>query len=619
MLEARGAVACCFGTPAVLAQPSGAQAVHGTASLQQQGNNLVVTTGNGAGSNHSAINWQSFSVPAGSTTQFNQPSASSTSINRVVGSDPSAIFGTLRSNGKLVLVNPAGIAVGAGAVVDTAGFTASTLRMSDADALAGRLVFGDGSGGGALAVGGQIVARSGDVVLIAPNIETAASALIQSPNGATVLAAGRQVAITGRGLEGISLQVQAPSDSAVNLGSIAGDAVGIFAGTLKHSGLINATAATSEGGKVVLRGQAEAEIGGQVAASKGSLGGQVHATAHKVRLKSGAVIDVSGANGGGEALIGGGWQGKDGRVANASETTLEAGSTVKANATEAGDGGTVVAWSDHTTQVHGRIEARGGAKGGDGGNVETSGKQDLDARGARVDTSAAQGAMGSWLLDPTSITIEAGCAPGPAPCPPPGLPAAAPGPSVIYEADLEVATSNVTISAFESIGTNGAFSGGALTLQPGHSLVLETTGAAGTGINLGAVGLATSGAGTITLQTAAASQSIQSGPLLTAGGNITLTGAGSIGIHGNMSTGGSSGDININTTGTTGIYVDGGVTMTAHAIALGISGAGGQVQLLSGGAIQLQAPAGASITSTLGDIAVYGNVFNNASGAGTGL
>ncbi|RYF42450.1 MAG: filamentous hemagglutinin N-terminal domain-containing protein, partial [Comamonadaceae bacterium] len=337
------AVACCFGTPAVLAQPSGAQAIHGSANLSQQGNKLVVTTGNGAGSNHSAINWQSFSVPVGSVTQFNQPSAASTSINRVVGNNPSQIFGTLSSNGKLVLVNPAGIAVGAGAVVDTAGFTASTLKMSDADALAGRLVFGDGGAAGALSVGGQIVARSGDIVLIAPNIETAAGAVLQSPGGATILAAGQQVAITGRGLEGISLQVQAPSDSAVNLGSISGDAVGIFAGTLKHSGLIHATAATSEGGKVVLKGQAEAEIGGQVSASKGSLGGQVHATASKVKLKSGAVIDVSGTHGGGEALLGGGWQGKDGRVANATETTLEAGSTVKADATEAGNGGTVVA------------------------------------------------------------------------------------------------------------------------------------------------------------------------------------------------------------------------------------------------------------------------------------
>ncbi|HEX9720470.1 MAG TPA: filamentous hemagglutinin N-terminal domain-containing protein, partial [Ramlibacter sp.] len=298
------------------AQAVGAQAVHGQASLLQQGNSLVVTTRNGPGTNHSAINWQSFSVPAGSTTQFNQPDVASTSINRVLGGNPSAIFGTLSSNGRLVLVNPSGIAVGAGAVVDTAGFTASTLRMSEADALAGRLVFGgDGLPGAPLNVQGRILARSGDVVLIAPDVQVGADALVHAPNGATMLAAGQKVELTGRGLEGIRLELQAPSDQAVNLGTLQGDAVGIFAGQLKHSGLIQATGIAAEGGKVILRGGQLADIAGRVTATQGPHGGQVHATAGKVMLRSGAVIDVSGEQGGGQALVGGGWQGKDGRLA----------------------------------------------------------------------------------------------------------------------------------------------------------------------------------------------------------------------------------------------------------------------------------------------------------------
>jgi filamentous hemagglutinin family protein len=230
------------------AQPVGPQVIAGQASFVRNGNNLLVTTQNAAGANHSAINWQSFSVPAGSLTHFNQPTAASTSINRVVGPDPSAIFGTLSSNGRLVLVNPAGIAVGKGAVVDTAGFTASTLPMSDADAIAGRLLF-SGSGG-PLQVDGNVVARGGDIVLIAPQVQTGADAVVQG-DGSVVLAAGQKVEITGRGLEGIRLEVQAGSE-AVNLGQLKGDAVGMFAGTLRHSGLISAQAVTTEGGKVVL-------------------------------------------------------------------------------------------------------------------------------------------------------------------------------------------------------------------------------------------------------------------------------------------------------------------------------------------------------------------------------
>jgi filamentous hemagglutinin family protein len=389
------------------AQSSGMQAIHGAASMAVQGNHTVITTQNGAGSNHSALNWQSFGVAAGTTTQFNQPSAASTSINRVLGNNPSAIFGTLSSNGRLVLVNPAGIAVGAGAVVDTAGFTASTLRMSDADALAGRMRFGDGGIAGGLSVGGHIVARGGDVVLIAPNIETSHNALIQSPGGATVLAAGQKVEVTGRGLEGIHLHVQAPQDSAVNLGTIKGDAVGLFAGTLRHSGLISATQASAQGGKVVLKGQDTAEISGAITASKGNLGGQVHATANKVKLKSGAIIDASGAAGGGEVLVGGGWQGQDTRIANAAETVAETGSTVRADATDNGNGGTVVLWSDQTTRTGAAISARGGAQGGNGGNVETSGKGRLVFR-STVDVSAPQGRAGSVLLDPRDIIIANG-------------------------------------------------------------------------------------------------------------------------------------------------------------------------------------------------------------------
>ena len=402
-------VAAAFSLPAVaLAQSTGLQAIHGAASVATQGNKTVITTQNGAGTSHSALNWQSFGVAPGATTQFNQPSAASTSINRVLGNNPSAIFGTLSSNGRLVLVNPAGIAVGAGAVVDTAGFTASTLRMTDADALAGRLVFGDGALAGGLSVNGHIVARGGDIVLISPDVQAGAGAVIESPNGATILAAGRKVEVTGRGLEGIRLEVQAPTDQAVNLGQLKGDAVGIFAGTLKHSGLVQATAMSLEGGKVLLKGTQEAEVSGTVTAQKGSLGGQIHATAAKVKLKSGAVIDASGAAGGGEVLVGGGWQGNDARVANSQETVAEAGSTITVDAKDNGNGGTAVLWSDGTTRTGADISARGGASSGDGGRIETSGKRSLWLQGGQVNALAPNGRTGVWLLDPTTMTIAGG-------------------------------------------------------------------------------------------------------------------------------------------------------------------------------------------------------------------
>jgi hypothetical protein len=228
-------------------------------------------------------------------------------------------------------------------------------------------------------------------------------AIVRAPNGATLLAAGQKVALTGRGLEGIQLELRAPEDQAVNLGTLQGDAVGIFAGQLKHSGAIQATGVSVEGGKVVLKATDSADIAGTVTATRGAVGGQVHATANKVMLRSGAVVDLSGQAGGGEALIGGGWQGQDSRIANAKETTIEAGATLRADAIEQGNGGTIVAWSDGATRAYGSFSARGGASQGDGGKVETSGHY-LDMQG-QVDTRAPNGRTGDLLLDPTNVYI----------------------------------------------------------------------------------------------------------------------------------------------------------------------------------------------------------------------
>src|SRR6059058_583514 len=278
------ALAGCFAPAIAVAQLTGLQPIHGNATKVEHGASTTVNTVNGAGTNHSVLNWDSFGIPKGTTVYFNQPSASSTSINRVVQPNPSAIDGALGSNGRLVLVNPSGIAVGAGARIDTAGFTASTLAMSPEDAVAGRMRFANDGKAGPLTVEGQIVAHGGDVFLIAPKVQVEKSAVVESQGGATVLAAGQAVEITGRGLEGIHFDVQAPTDQAVNLGTLKGDAVGMFAGTLKHSGLIQAQTATLEGGRVVL-------------------------LAGRVEVTEGARVDASGQGAGGTISIGGGPRG----------------------------------------------------------------------------------------------------------------------------------------------------------------------------------------------------------------------------------------------------------------------------------------------------------------------
>ena len=404
------ALATAFSGAHGQANPTGGVAIHGQANfVSPTANQLNVVTQNGAGTSHSAINWQSFSIAPGSSTNFQQPSATSTVINRVVTNTPSTLYGTLSSNGRLVLVNQAGIAVGAGAIVDTAGFAASALRMSDADALAGKLRFGDNLGSSSrISVDGRITARNGDVVLTAPNIDVGTTALIQSPNGSTVLAAGQQVEISGRGLEGISMLVRAPSDTARNLGTLRGDAVGIFAGTLRHSGEIQATTASLQGGSVVLKASEDAYVdGASRILATGTTGGRVDVLGNRVAVLGTSVIDASGTNGGGAIRIGGDYQGKNAAVQNAQISYVGPGTSLKADATATGDGGKVIVWADDITRAYGRISAN--AKGaGNGGFVETSGHRYLDIDGIQVSTTAQTGNNGMWLLDPADVTISHG-------------------------------------------------------------------------------------------------------------------------------------------------------------------------------------------------------------------
>ena len=97
--------------PAPTALPSGAQVVSGSATVQQAGAQLTVQQA----SDKLITNWQSFNIGANATVRFNQPGAASVALNRVLSNDPSAIFGTLQSNGQVFLVNPSGVLFGASA------------------------------------------------------------------------------------------------------------------------------------------------------------------------------------------------------------------------------------------------------------------------------------------------------------------------------------------------------------------------------------------------------------------------------------------------------------------------------------------------------------------------
>jgi trimeric autotransporter adhesin len=166
---------------------------------------------------------------------------------------------------------------------------------------------------------------------------------------------------------------------------------------------LQADATAGPGGQIRLAAGESAWLSGHQSAN-GALGGDISVTAPLLTLAQ-AALQATGETGGGRIRVGGGWQGLDADVANA-QTTRVMASTMDVSATRQGQGGTAVVWSENQTMLDGSIAARGGAQGGNGGQVEVSSHGQLTYAG-QVDATAPLGQKGRLLLDPKNITIVA--------------------------------------------------------------------------------------------------------------------------------------------------------------------------------------------------------------------
>ncbi len=419
--------------------PSGLQVMQGQATLQTSGRQLTVTNSAGA-----VLNWQQFSIGAQDAVRFVQPSASSKVLNRVVGHDPSAIFGSLSSNGQVWLLNPNGVLFGAGARIDVAGLVASTLRLDDnawrAGLATGRFSLGgaaDGSFSAGVVNQGELRSTSGGrILLIGGAGGVRNEGLIEAPDGQVLLAAGARVDLVDTATPRLGLQLSAPQGEVLNLGTLAaaGGRIDLQAALVNQQGIVRADSlGAGPGGQVLVsasqgatlaagsRTSADGASGGQVVVDAGGgtllasgtvsaqgshgVGGSIGLLGRQVGLLDGALADASGASGGGAVRVGGGLQGADPAWRNADATFMAAGAQLRADALASGNGGLVVLWGSKTARAYGSFSARGGALGGDGGFIETSGGW-IDVRPAAVDAGARAGRAGRWLIDPDDLLIS---------------------------------------------------------------------------------------------------------------------------------------------------------------------------------------------------------------------
>jgi filamentous hemagglutinin family protein len=295
------AVAACFSAGPAASNPTGPIVVNGTASFQQHANVLQITN-----SPNAIINWQGFSIGAGETTKFIQQSAASAVLNRVTSQNPSAILGALQSNGRVFVINPNGIVFGPGAQINVSGLVASTLNLTDADFLAGRLRFGATPAAGALVNQGNLsTTTGGSVYLVAPDVTN--TGIITSPKGEVLLLAGKSAELIDPGTPNLRVELTAPDNKALNVGQVLADSgrVGIYAGLINQKGTVRAdNVVVGDNGRILLQATKRLELekgsttqAGSVTLSAGEnivAAGTVRAQGKAAVSAPGAVMDING-------------------------------------------------------------------------------------------------------------------------------------------------------------------------------------------------------------------------------------------------------------------------------------------------------------------------------------
>jgi filamentous hemagglutinin family protein len=311
--------------PTQNALPTGGAVAAGQSTIASNGANMVITQG----TQRSAINWNSYNIGANASVTYVQPNAQAISLNRVVGNDPSQIFGRLTANGQVWLSNPNGILFGRSARIDVAGLVAATANITDQEFMTGTGQFRfeqAGRPGAAVVNEGEITIRdAGLAAFVAPGVRN--SGTINARLGRVALGGGNTFTLDLYGDRLINLAIDDPAtqnavgaDGSVvqagvtQSGRIMADggrvqlsanvARGVVDNVIRSSGEIVARAVVDQNGDIVLDGGSAGgvEVTGTIDASGRAptqRGGRVRITGERVHIAPTVTVDVTGDIAGG--------------------------------------------------------------------------------------------------------------------------------------------------------------------------------------------------------------------------------------------------------------------------------------------------------------------------------
>ena len=386
----------------VQALPDGAQVVGGAAVINQSADTFTINQS----SQQVSINYNNFNIAAGETVNFIQPGTNSIALNQIVGNNASEIFGSLNANGQVFLLNPNGILFAPGSQINVGGLFASTLSISDDDFFNQHYKFESTGAAGIVQNYGQL--QGGYVALVSPRIENHGSIVSDNIN----LHAADSVLVSfspGIHIETLSSSYDATIENKGLISAGGGEVILTAAShnelletAVNNTGVIEAGSLVEKEGRVFLVAEDQGDVinSGEITVSgieNNSHGGEVLLEGERVAQLGEIHADGLGQGDGGRVNL----YGSD-------VVALASDSVTTANAGEIGHGGEVIALSPDTTLFRQAavIEATAGDLAGNGGYVDVSGFQHVEAFGL-VDVSAVLGEHGTFVIDPTNITIGA--------------------------------------------------------------------------------------------------------------------------------------------------------------------------------------------------------------------
>jgi filamentous hemagglutinin family protein len=258
------------------ASPTGGSVTSGSATINQSGSTTTINQS----SNKASINWQSFNIAPSETVNFVQPSASSVTLNRVVGASSSLIQGAMNANGQVILVNPNGVVFTQGSSVNVGGLVATTKNITDANFQAGNYTFEGNSDASILNMGTIHAANGGYVAMMAKTVQNQGT--ITANLGHIELAGGNKFTLNlnGNSLLNLTIDEGTLNTLVENGGLIKADGGvihlttkaldSILSGMVNNTGVIEAQSLNNQNGEIILFAHGgTANVGGTLKAEGG--------------------------------------------------------------------------------------------------------------------------------------------------------------------------------------------------------------------------------------------------------------------------------------------------------------------------------------------------------------